>query len=384
MKQRIHDALLGLVGLAGLAFFALSGASCESPSMQCAVGHGPFTVVYEVTSGDASCYENVYRATGEACAAYELADDSLPDCAGLSKVESVGFATYLTPKGRREIKDTTGKVTAVDSDGADYNIRNIAIQSATMGATYRSLVPTSAEPPAGATSYAFGPYTEKPDAGDLCYAGGANGSAPLAVAKLDFPDDGVNYQQTWSDIKFFVTTGVPGTQVIGKMKFEDLGTGCSVEYKFTGLYPAVFCGSPIMGYIDANNGMGVAGHEDNDVDPNTDAENDTDDDGDAMTAVTNDKDDDGNPNTDVTNDKDDDGDPRTPVTDDDGTPGPDVDVDEDELLVIGFDPDDTACDPKGDPAAGRPLGSGINPDFQTYCHPDYLHCILKEGTGLIP
>jgi hypothetical protein len=368
MKQRIHDALLGLVGLAGIAFFALSGASCEAPTMQCAVGHGPFAVVYEVTSGDPACYEAAYKASGEACDVYGV-DNSLPACAGLAKVEHVGFQTYLTPLGRRDVKDDTGKVVGADADLADYNTRNIAVQSSTMGATYRALVPIGTVPPDGSGEpWAFGPYTSKPDAGNLCYAGGASGTAPLSVAEINFPDPAgdLHFRQTWSDVEFYVTAGVPGTQVAGKMKFEDVAANCQVEYKFTGVYPAVFCGKEIDGYVDA---MGVPheGHEDNDMDPSTPSENDTDDDGD--------------PNTPVTNDKDDDGDPSTPVSDDDGKPGPDVDVD--ELIIIRYDPDQTLCDPKADPASGRVFGSGINPDFKTVCHPEYIHCVLEPGTGLI-
>jgi hypothetical protein len=368
MKQRIHDALLGLVGLAGIAFFALSGASCEAPTMQCAVGHGPFTAVYEVTSGDHACYAAAYKASGEACDVYDL-DNSLPACDEFTKVEQIGFQTYLTPIGRREVKDDTGKVIAVDSDLADYNDRNIAVQSSTMGATYRSLVKIGTVAPDGSGEpWAFGKYTSKPDAGNLCYAGGANGTAALSVAEINFPDPAgdTHYRQEWTDVEFYVTAGVPGTQVVGKMKFEDVAKGCQVEYKFTGVYPAVFCGQPVEGYIDAN-GMPVEGHEDNDMDPSTPSDNDTDDDGD--------------PSTPVTNDKDDDGDPNTPVSDDDGKPGPDVDVD--SLIIIRYDPDDTLCDPEADPASGRVFGSGINPDFQTYCHPKYAHCVLKDNTGLI-
>jgi hypothetical protein len=340
MKRKIHDALLGLVGVAGLAFFALSGASCEIPKMQCAVGHGPFTVVYEVTSGDASCYETPHKQIGGACGNYDLLDTD-PDCAGLAKVEEVGFATYLTPKGRREVKDDTGKVIGIDSDGADYHTRKIAVQSTTMGAAYRGEVPIGTVAPDGSGEpYAIGKYTSDPDAQDLCYAGGANGTEALNVAEINFPDDMVHFRQTWSGIKFYVTEGVPGTQVVGNMKFEDVTAGCSVEYKFTGIYPAVFCGAAVMGQ----------------------------------------RDDDGDPNTPPENDTDDDGDPMTPVTDDDGMPGPDMDAE----VTVGYDPDDGACDPVANTAAGRPTGSGINPDFKTYCHPDYLHCVLKDGTGLIP
>jgi len=318
MKQRIHDALLGLVGLAGIAFFALSGASCEAPGMTCAAGHGPFFVKYKLTSGDDACY----GITGE----------------------DVGFNTYLTPVGRTEVRDDTGKVIAVDSQSADYNTRNIAIQSTTMGFTYRSLVPIGTVAPDGSGQpYAFGPYTSKPDAGDLCYAGGGGGTAPLAAAEINFPaadpmDPSVHYRQEWSDVRIFVTANVPGTQVAGKMRFEDVVNGCSAEYTFYGMYPSVYCGEDVMGQAD------------NDGDPSTPVENDTDDDGD----------------------------PMTDVADDDGMPGPDMDAEE----VIGTNAVDLYCDAKGDPATGR-LGSGINPDFKTKCDPVDFHCVPVEGTELV-
>jgi hypothetical protein len=42
-------------------------------------------------------------------------------------------------------------------------------------------------------------------------------------------------------------------------------------------------------------------------------------------------------------------------------------------------PDITLCDPKSDPANGRPYGSGINPDFKSNvaCDPDLLLCVLN-------
>jgi len=319
MKQRIHDALLGLVGFAGIAFFALSGASCEAPQMRCAAGHGPFFVKYKLTSGDAACY----GLTGE----------------------DVGFNTYLTPVGRTEVRDDTGKVIAVNSTGADYNTRNIAVQSSTMAATYRALVPIGTVAPDGSGQpYAFGPYTGTPDAADLCHAGGGGGTAALAAAEINFPsadpmEPSVHYRQEWSDVSLFVTPNVPGTQAAGKMRFEDVVNGCTAEYTFYGMYPSVYCGEDVIG------------HADNDGDPNTPIENDTDDDED----------------------------PMTDVADDDGTPGPDMDEEE----VIGTNAVDLYCDAKGDPATGR-LGSGINPDFKTKCDPVDFHCVLVEGTELVP
>jgi hypothetical protein len=43
-------------------------------------------------------------------------------------------------------------------------------------------------------------------------------------------------------------------------------------------------------------------------------------------------------------------------------------------------PDASRCSPEADPDAGRPTGSGINPDFQSVvaCDPDLLLCVLTE------
>ncbi|QRN95367.1 hypothetical protein JRI60_40865 [Archangium violaceum] len=44
-------------------------------------------------------------------------------------------------------------------------------------------------------------------------------------------------------------------------------------------------------------------------------------------------------------------------------------------------PDETKCDPKPNPAAGRNRGSGINPVFPVKCDPDVKICVL---TGEVP
>lgn len=317
MKQRIHDALLGIVGLAGVAFFALSGASCEAPSMQCAVGHGPFFFKYTVTSGDTACY---FGQEGE----------------------DVGFATYLGVR-------TDGK------EGADYSTRKIAVQSSTLGSIFQDR--DGAGVKEGATPYAFGAYTSNPDANDLCHAGGSSGSAALAVADLDIDafDTGEvdemtmmpiilpaeRYRQEWTNLRFFVTEGVPGTQTRGNMKFENLtpGAECTFEASFIGLYPSVYCEETI--YVDQ--------HVDNDEDPATPVENDDED----------------------------------PTTEDALEP-----------VAVRTEPDDALCSPAAEvgwkkPAPGieyknpRIFGSGINPDFKTKCDPVLLHCVLDEGTELV-
>jgi hypothetical protein len=317
MKRRIHDALLGIVGLAGVAFIALSGASCEKPVMQCAVGHGPFIAQYTVTSGDAMCYPG-------------------------GTYEEIGFATYLQskPKKNTTVQNSAGEdYTVVTSAGADYNTRKIALQSTTMGTLLQDRSGAGLKP--GGAAYNFGPYTSVPDSGNICFAFG-NGESTDNVAELDVDsfDTGevdemtmmpiilpaVHYKQTWSNVRLYVTEGVPGTQAVGEMTFENLTAGaeCTVSFKFVALYPAAGCIVDIL------------------VDKMCD----------------------------------DDEDPMTP----------DVFC---EGVVVRSEPDDALCNPEAEegwtkPPAGteykaaRITGSGINPDFKTKCDADSGYCVLAD------
>lgn len=288
MKHRIHSLLVGAMGLASAAFFVFAGASCEQPTIQCVAGHGPFFATYTLVSGDESCY-------------------------GI-KGEDIGLSTFLAPNADKTL--------------ANYDDRSIAIKSTTLG----ELV--DARDGAGYDRqtdkpYAFGKYTTAPDANNLCYAGGGEGTAALVPAEMDIeafdtgeldPDTmmpiilpATHVRQEWSNVKVYVTAGVPGTQAVGRMRFEDVTNNCSAEYTFVGLFPSVYCGAEV--------------HIDDDNDPATPAEND-----------------DANPDED----------------------------DENTMTVV----DEDACLPEADPSKGRVYGSGINPDFSTRCHPELFHCVL--------
>lgn len=272
MKHRIHKVLVGAMGLASAAFFVFAGASCDQPTIQCVVGHGPFFAKYELISGDAACY-------------------------GGTLGEDIGLSTYLAPNEDRSL--------------ADYDDRSIAIQSTTLGQLARDREGAGFE--LGTDKpYGFGKYTTNPDANNICYTGGANGTATaLSMADMNIEefdtgevDDmgnpvilpAMHYQQEWRNIRTYVTAGVPGTQAVGEMVFRDVDAGCEASYKFVALFPSVFCG-------------------------------------------------------------------REVDTDGDGEPD-------------DYEPDNDACSPVADPAKGRVFGSGINPDFETTCDPQLLHCVL--------
>lgn len=231
MKHRIRGFLVGVAGLASAAFFALSGASCSQPTIQCVVAHGQFAsyfVQYTHTGGDMGCY-------------------------GIDG-EDIAMSTYLQP--------------TADGSFADFSNRKIAIQSRTMGEIF--LGRKGAGTDENDHPYAFGVYSTEPDANNICYAGGSGGTAALDVADLDIAeyteDDGMggmvtypaeHYRQEWKNVKVYVTAGVTGTQAVGEMHFEDVTGGCSEDFKWVGLFPSVGCGKD----VDEN---GMPGDDDND------------------------------------------------------------------------------------------------------------------------
>jgi hypothetical protein len=247
MRHRFTGFLVGAMGFASAALFALSGASCSQPTIQCVVAHGQFVsyyAKYEVVSGDASCYENIQTAL------------ELP-----TGGENIAMATYLQP------------VSSEKYAFADFDNRKIAVQGSVMGLIYA--IRHDAGTDEADAPYGIGVYSTAPDTNNICYAGGAGGTAAMAASDLDIEefdtgelDDMGNpvilpaehYRQEWKNIRLFVTAGVPGTQAVGEMHFEDITAGCSVDYKFVALFPSVDCtgedamGNPVPdeGFCDPN------------------------------------------------------------------------------------------------------------------------------------
>jgi hypothetical protein len=245
--KHLKGLLVGAAGLVSAAFFALSGASCSQPAIQCVVAHypgGSYFVKYTVVSGDESCYGGILNAVG------------YPTLG-----EDIALSTYLQP--------------TADGKFADFSNRKVAVQSMVMGAIFADEVGNGRNDDAD-LPYALGEYTTSPDANNLCYAGGAGGTSALAAAELNVPDfdtgevdpmtnmpiilPAEHYKQEWKNIKVYVTAGVTGTQIVGEMHFEDVIAGCSADYKFVGVFPSVHCEKEV--------------HVDDDNDPSTDSAND--------------------------------------------------------------------------------------------------------------
>jgi hypothetical protein len=242
--------LVGVAGLASAAFFALSGASCSQPAIQCVVAHGQFVsffAKYELVSGDANCYGQYLEAIG------------YPPSG-----EDIAMSTFLQP--------------TQDGSFADFSNRSIALQSMVMGVIARDR--QGAGDDEADNAYGIGPYTTSPDDNNICYAAGAGGTAAFAAADLDFEefDTGevdpmtmmpiilpeAHYRQEWKNVRVYVSAGVPGTQAVGEMRFEDVTAGCFSEYKFVAIYPSVDC----QIYDEEGNGTGMGDSRNCDPNPN--------------------------------------------------------------------------------------------------------------------
>lgn len=73
-----------------------------------------------------------------------------------------------------------------------------------------------------------------PDASNFCTA------PTLTVSKGVGSEDGVDPSYEFSNIKFYVTPAIPGTQFSGQLTFK--ADGCSADYDIVGVYPAIGCG----------------------------------------------------------------------------------------------------------------------------------------------
>jgi len=199
-----------LVRLSPIAL-ALALPACEQPAMQCVVARRTFIAQYELVEGSGTCAKLVG--------------------------EEIGLATFLQP--------------GADGSSADYDRRVISVQSETLGGLAKRGEKYDVAD-AEHAPYALGHYTNEPDDGNLCHAGTSD--EPLAVAEQSIPevktedDEGnpVTYpashvRQTWSDLSVYVTAGAPGTQLVGRMTYEDLLERCKATYDVVALAPAVQC-----------------------------------------------------------------------------------------------------------------------------------------------
>jgi hypothetical protein len=181
--------------------------SSEQPSIKCQTAHGGFSVKYTLVNG-----------TG--------------DCAMLTG-GVVGVHTYARAPGDKS------------ADWANWDKPPIAIRPDEVGALLdeygTDLDPTKL--------YARGEFTDDvPPADGFCKVGTMN---PINMALPEtqpptpmgmpmppkLPAKSVGYE--WTDVKFYVSPSVIGTQFTAKLKYTL--NGCTANYTVTGLYPSVGC-----------------------------------------------------------------------------------------------------------------------------------------------
>lgn len=236
------------IQLGGLSVLALFALSCDQPPADCTTGHGAFAATYTL----------VEKQGMGACDRLE------GDIIGLEK---------YNPSQADDPKKQ-------DLTKAKLRIRPLKLSEDAVdeGLSFDGLALDSVGDFLSAT----------PDESNVC-------SVPQMTEASITLSSGAEISYSWSNVKVYVTTAYPGTQMAADLVYSE--GDCSATYRVLALWPAVGCG------VDAN---------------------------------------------------------------EDG---------------IEEDIDPTLCDPQADPAAGRPTGSGINPDFEARveCHPDLHLCVLREA-----
>jgi hypothetical protein len=190
MKLRI----LSLAVVATAMGVGIAGCPYVQGQPVCLVGHGYYTVEYKLKAGE--------TATG-LCAQ--------------KKGEFVGIEKYNRP--------------------STPNDQTIAIKSETL-----SDLSEFAEP--GKPDLAIISQGKlaggDPDASHFCVAQTFNAVMDAA--------NGIGYQ--WSNVKFYVTPQIPGTQFVGELAYTE--GGCTANYNVMGVYPVVSCkvldedGAPVL------------------------------------------------------------------------------------------------------------------------------------------
>jgi hypothetical protein len=220
----------------------------------------------------------------------------------------------------------------------DYDKTSIAIQPSALTAL---LTNASGRADANAEDlpYALGPFAKsEPADDDFCSVPMLNSARvrlPALVEQLEqcgaIPaEPAVDVSYAFRNVRVYTTAGAYGTQFAADLTYT-VGD-CTAEYGVSAVYPAVSCEAappeppmdeaPMMGDLDGGAAL---------IDAQLEA-------------------------------------PPEPV--DAGCP-------EAEAPAPPPTMDESLCDPVANPAQGRALGSGINPDFAVQCDPDLLLCVLK-------
>lgn len=271
-------------------------------------------------------------ARGDFAATYTLVASSGP-CEPL-RGEVLSVQAYTAPRSASD--------TRPDYDKTSVGIQPSALSALLAGAGDRGTPDPSDQP------FALGAFASgSPDGDDLCSVpllSSARVRLPALPEQVEMcttlpPEPAVDVSYAFSNLEVFVTAGAYGTQFSADLT---LTRGeCVAQYRVHAVYPSVSCGVAASAMEPMDDGGAPL--------PPLDG-------GAPLDASAN-----------------------LPPADPSMSDGACPEEEPPEVLV----PDDALCSPNGDPAMGRPYGSGINPDFAVQCDPELLLCVLT-GSATAP
>lgn len=200
--------LLALVG-------AASGSlHCEQPKVTCNTAHGSFAVRYTLVEGSGECAQ--------------------------LKAGTVGVQPYVRvgPGGQPSYDYA---VLAIRAEEVGTLLSRYTDRKPGMPA-----VPPTADP---TKLYSLAEFSARVPGGDS-YCGVKQPSAAELVLPATTVTDAkgmvtnlpaVQLRYEWSNIRFYMTAGSPGTQFGGELAYTL--NGCTARYEVQGMYPAVACGN---------------------------------------------------------------------------------------------------------------------------------------------
>jgi hypothetical protein len=189
------------IRLGGLSLLALFALSCDQPPADCTTGHGGFAATYTLVSkqGTGACDRLIGEVVG--LEKYNPAQASDPKKQDLTKAKLRIRPTELSLRAAEaEEQGSAVEIEALDSVG-DF-------------------------------------VSATPDEANVCLVPSMT-PASIAIA-LSAGQPATDRTYTWSNVKVYVTTAHPGTQMTADLVYSE--GECAATYRVMALWPAVGCG----------------------------------------------------------------------------------------------------------------------------------------------
>jgi hypothetical protein len=180
------------------------GLACEQPKILCNTGHGAYAVRYTLVEGTGAC--------------------------AMLKTGVIGVQAYGSI-GKNMSPDWKRPPVALKTE-----------EAGTLADSYGSALTSSQLSSVGRFA------TEHPGADGFCAVDGLTPvtmNLPAVPAMTDAmgmmtePLPATSLQLTWSNVKFYVSPSIIGTEFVGDLTY--VKDGCTAKYKVSGLYPSTSC-----------------------------------------------------------------------------------------------------------------------------------------------